>query len=1108
MVMRHAFSPGVYEIAPPNIRGKWIGERDFSLLEKVAAGLSASVPADALEAYLSIPDVWAHAVVFEQALLAPASGPPGTLHPLRNRAIAVWRGLIALLALKSPRGLPVEVRPLLWTSGDEFAQVATDLRPLSTIDRQYNWREHLGIVTYLSKPVALMVPSTIVCPARGGEAMLDDDVPWLQDGQLCDPLDESVSIDPSERIRLREVVQRLAARLRPLAPAGGAASLDPAEETRRQRIATILGLLNDFAEDLTRRIGKADVPMMRDIESGYSIPGWGGMHDNSVFAAFARLPVLTDDPRAVSSPLMLQVRSEFKATLNGGLMLDTNAAASLPDRAVNTRVWSVYNMASLAANPKFIDLIKADAAEKGVLAITPDELFTPTLCRLKGCTISGHRPFSSQASYILPFTPQVLYFLSPAELRDAVMITENGGDVVVVELRVSLGEEKISHTIRRTYRGNQIETRQPPTTLAIWPNFKAPDWDRYYVFSSGQSPQAVRPMMSVSAATMAEGMQSGSLRTRIAEAQRFGQEMPASSERWVFDGERSIEKLCVAPEAMLCSILDESGETPVGLLLLPPYEEAPPTDAIWRFGIDLGSTNTSVFVSKAGRAPEAVVLHPNLMQPFADPSEIARAQLWHDFSSNDDQTMPFLTVLKKRDASVGQRQPLLTSHIVFTKRELAKSLHLFYEAEGGTSFNIKWSKSLDARQDVKDFLSQLMLQCLAEAAKAGVPPHNVRWAFAYPEAFHVEQLEHLRAAQGKALDFAAKGKGAIEEGLTESLATALYFHIARPAVFNETAITFDVGGQTTDVTIWQDKKLVWRSSLRIGGQQIITEYMVHHPIFLDQLAPHDKQLAEAVSIRGQSKKMSPEMHEVIINSDAYERAFDFHHWAIAEESYCRILRDELMFTLGGLLYYTGKTISLLEARNRFDAGRDTVTVCMGGRGSLAFKKFINASYNPLLLTMMDEGAGREFHHVGLVYSDQPKTEVAAGLLSDFGDLKGGKLSPPLIPLGEEVLFGTAQVLRDAQTDLSSLDPEAVWRVASLSQLRKYHLLYANRLPEPLPFTTEHEKMLLMQVNHALEEEKKGAKKAVRMGDLMVSQPPFIIALRERVKQIVTLPRET
>ena len=147
MVMRHAFPPGSYDAAPPNTRGVWIAERDFSLLERIAAGLATSLPDDSPEAHVSIPDVWAHTVVFEQALLTPPDGPPGSAHPLHSRAVAIWRGLIALLALKPWRSLPVDVRPLNWYGSDLFAKVANDLLPLSTVDPQYTWRDHLAVVT-------------------------------------------------------------------------------------------------------------------------------------------------------------------------------------------------------------------------------------------------------------------------------------------------------------------------------------------------------------------------------------------------------------------------------------------------------------------------------------------------------------------------------------------------------------------------------------------------------------------------------------------------------------------------------------------------------------------------------------------------------------------------------------------------------------------------------------------------------------------------------------------------------------------------------------------------------------------------------------------------
>ncbi|GEM_PF-5603008 len=1110
MVMRHAFPPGTYEVAPPNTRGVWIAERDFSLLDKIAAGLSASVPDDSPEAYVSIPDVWAHTVVFEQALLAPSNGPPGSAHPLRDRAIALWRGLIALLALKPRRMLPVDVRPLTWHGPDQFAKVARDLLPLSTVDPNCNWQDHLAVITFNSAPVGLLVPSTIVCPTRGGEAAFTTDVPWFKDGQLGDPLADGVRIDQTELVSLAETVRRLAERLRSLAPPAGVPSAK--EEIRRERIDILLGLLTNFSSALMTRAGQINACIFREKDSGYTFPGWSGA---SIFSVFAMHYEPDNSAVPAMSPLYLPVRHEFREWLSDALLLDPSAARSLAGTAVQTPVWSVYKLADLAENPRLIPIIKRDAASAGILALTPDELFTPTICRFNDASIAGHGLFTSLASYILPFTPQILFFLSPANLLDAVTINEGAGEVVV-ELRLPLGRDAIPHIVRRVYRGAEVDVRQRPPSLAIWPNFKAAEWESYYVFAAERA-QSIRPTMAVATKTMADAIKEGPPRIRVAEAMRFGQQAPVSAERWMWSGgARSIERLTVAPEAMLCSITQQKGasDLPVGLLLLPAYDDPMPSSATWRFGIDLGSTNTTVFVDKGGQLEE-VTLHANFMRAFSDESQIETLELWNDFMSVDDQAMPFLTVLYDRNShSHIHQQPLLTSHIVFSRNHLEQTLHRFCNEDevGKARFNLKWGATREARQDVMVFLSQVMLQCLAEAAREGVSPRNVQWSFAYPEAFHSEQFDHLRAAQERALAFATQGT-ASEEAITksrlsESLATALCFHLAHPVVFHETAITFDVGGETTDVTIWQNKTLVWQSSLRIGGKSLFVRYLMDSPVFLDRLAQNDASLAAAIAIRSggcKKKDLNPEeLHEVIINSAAYERAFKERHWAIADEPYSRVLRDSLSFTLGGLLFYVGKAVALLATHGRFDLSRDTVTLCFGGRGSLAFSKFVSAAYLERVQTLFDEGAGHKFHHHGILYSDKPKTEVAMGLLCPTGDLTTTRPSPPLIPLGEEVLLGHAHYPMDAGRDLTELDTEKPWRVAQLTQLREFHDRYCARLPEPLPFEPGHEKELLMHVNHGLEEDKKGARDVVRSENLMVAQPPFILALRERAKQIVKL----
>lgn len=1099
MVMKHAFPPGDYDVTPPEKRGTWIPERDFALLEKIAAGLAVTPPEGSLEAYLSIPDVWAHVFVFEQALLAPTDGPPGSTHPLHDRAVAIWRGLLAMLALKEVHSLPVGVRALSWYKPSEtFARVAYDLRPQSTMDRALNWAEHLFLVTYEGQPAGLLVPSTIVCPARGGEAVLDANIPWVRDGMLLDPLDGRARIDKYEMESLRETVRMLHRRVRAL---GEGSRTD---DSRRQRISRLTGLLADYDKDLTSRIGGADGVDLRSRPNFEALPT--GLSEGSVFAVLAHWYEPVGNNAADASHLRIEVRPEFSDLLAGGLVIDLDGGAGLPWSPDVIRVWGRNKLADLVANRGRITEVKQGAAEAGVLAVTPDELFLPTICRLDQPMFDGHRSGSALASYVLPFTPMVLLFYSPDQLREKVRIVANGSEVTV-ELAVTFVHGDTPHLLRRTYRGSDILMRQPPQALAVWPDFRMPNWSQYYVFAEGDTTQAaITPVATFAATSMAKVLADGLTVTKVANARDLHRKVLESSALLSLAEGRAIGKLSSCPEAVLCTVVRTGSKdpTPAGIILVPPYREVRPLPGAWSIGIDLGSTNTAVFVRKDGAMPEPLVLNPHILSLFTVTTDLQRYVLWSEFMSHQPRTNPFLTSLYRRNSPAARPEPLFSEYIIDTAGDVAATVFKFGKGDGNAHFNIKWEDGVANRQNIGMFFKNVYLLCLAEAASNGITAENVAWRFAYPQAFNKEHLAHFQLAQKTALSAVGDGRGTIVHGLSESLAAAIYFYTERPAIYRNTSITFDIGGQTTDVTIWQNNVLVWCSSLRIGGQHLLIEFLMRYPELLTALASHDDSLQKAMTYRDQNLKFQPPLYfyEVVVNSQAYRKCFSDHHWVVAGQGYYKLLQKVLHFALAGLLYYAGRSIKLLSASDRFDMTRRSIAVCLGGRGSLMFGTPLE-SLSPAAdcLPYLNAGAGSDFELLDWITTADPKREVAIGLLADTANLVHTPPTPPLVPLGEDVSAGRIAMNYDALTDLSELPVDREWRVATLDELKGF----ANRFG--LPLTGDDENQIRAEIDTELEKDRASLRDQRRGGDLMVAQPPFILGLREYIKIMIRSGRD-
>ena len=81
---------------------------------------------------------------------------------------------------------------------------------------------------------------------------------------------------------------------------------------------------------------------------------------------------------------------------------------------------------------------------------------------------------------------------------------------------------------------------------------------------------------------------------------------------------------------------------------------------------------------------------------------------------------------------------------------------------------------------------------------------------------------------------------------SESLSTALYFIAEQRAYMVQNAITIDIGGHTSDISIWQSRNLVWRNSLEVAGRHIFIDYLKQNIGLLEQFAKSSPKLAEGL----------------------------------------------------------------------------------------------------------------------------------------------------------------------------------------------------------------------------------------------------------------------
>lgn len=158
----------------------------YGILAVIAANLGLPGLDAHREELVSIPDVWAQVEVFRTALYDDR-------HPLHRRAVGEWRGLIATFALRAYREGVISTARIVLDDGvrngadRRLIEILNRIRPTAALTPRHNWHE-IGLIRAYEHVLGLLVPTTLVCPARRPPSALVGRLPWIFPDRIVDPL--------------------------------------------------------------------------------------------------------------------------------------------------------------------------------------------------------------------------------------------------------------------------------------------------------------------------------------------------------------------------------------------------------------------------------------------------------------------------------------------------------------------------------------------------------------------------------------------------------------------------------------------------------------------------------------------------------------------------------------------------------------------------------------------------------------------------------------------------------------------------------------------------------------------------------------------------------
>ena len=324
--------------------------------------------------------------------------------------------------------------------------------------------------------------------------------------------------------------------------------------------------------------------------------------------------------------------------------------------------------------------------------------------------------------------------------------------------------------------------------------------------------------------------------------------------------------------------------------------------------------------------------------------------------------------------------------------------------------NLKWKRTKENILVNQLFLKHLALYITALTAKAGIS--QIQWSLSYPSAFSrgdknryakvwQDLTEELQEKTG--IQHLCPEVSDADNFCTESLAIAQYFaDIEEHDLVNTTCI--DMGGGTSDISIWEENNLVHQCSVQLAGRDIFSQFLEKNPKFIEQ-----RFEVSSSEWKGLRREAFNAKLDVLLRLEG-ENWLKNKKVLIEEEKDFQELIQLTAIGTAGLYYYVGILLKVLHKEEKYSKS-DITPVYIGGNGSRflnwlaeggSFDK--NSEINELLSRIMSKGSDFEDTEEVTRLSQRPKDEVACGLVIKETKLLGlgKKIKDPLIA-GENCL---------------------------------------------------------------------------------------------------------
>lgn len=775
--------------------GEWQGQ-DQAFLGRIANDL---VYERANSRINSLPSPWSRALQFEQAVLNPR-------YPTRPDLLEELFGCLATIGLWEIIGIKFEAERVdlaqLSKEADDavgpFARSLNGQKPpadralYELLDGGHPW-DSVHVLKADGLVIGFTSPTTLVCPTVNLASPIQG-MRWTEERRFSSP---KGFLSTQQRQALADWLAYVSKGL-----------LDAGDLKSRTTVSALSEVLSGFVNELT-----------------------GGQVGSSVLSE-QRAPGLPPRPQALSllargagmkaanaiSLATVELHDRKEQPLAGSpnrpvILVDIEMPRKLGLSANEITLYGASTLEAIGGSKEKLEQLYG----RDIDVITPDDLFSEELYLLPGeaaltntwllSRIEGQPLINgSPVTPILPLREKARSLFSSRELKTACslrVVSSGNGMELELTLNLQISGQREVYPLTRTFpikEENLIDDDLP--VITVWPNVSDDRWRRFYIFCE-----------DTKAGLTVDGFSDYEL--RVAK-----------------EGQQTVKYFTTQRFPDLIKLIERGRQC--GLIPVNIPAESASNVTSWSVGIDFGTSFTNFFVNDGSgasrRSLETRLLPLTLAQREYQLNLLTRFFIPDEVLPKGDNP-PTSTALNTYG---WQAERFVVPEIYHQARIQWPSSNALSMRGSGVHTGFKWKE----REYQEPFLKEIALIISSNAAAAGAKQLN--WSVSYPSAFSRNEARayrkcwtdlctELRAVTGIDHQFVEdSGEGGLQ---TEAVAFASYFgnYLNEPLVHTA---CFDVGGGTTDMSIWQDNTLLHQVSIPFAGRDICTRVMQLKPAFI------------------------------------------------------------------------------------------------------------------------------------------------------------------------------------------------------------------------------------------------------------------------------------